>query len=688
MALGLRPRVLSDTIAPFAGFEETIAMTETADRQEYTFQTETKQLLHLLSHSLYQNREITIRELISNASDALDKMHFLQLTDESARSDTPLEIVIEPNQGEKTLTIRDTGIGMTREELVENLGTIAHSGSLAFLEKLSSDSEKDLSLIGQFGVGFYSSFMVADRVEVFSRSDQSDKGLCWESDGTGSFTIEPADVETRGTAIVLHLRDDFEEFTDPVRLRAIVRKYSSFVRHPIKLQPEVEEGKPAADPEQVNEQRPIWVEPKSQLGDEQYHGFYQHLAQRGGDEKPLWHLHLSSDSPLQFRTILYCPPANFELMGLGKTEHGIHLCAKRILVEEDNSELLPEYLRFLCGIVDSDDLPLNVSRQALQDDTVFRKIRKVLVKKVLDHIAKLADDDTETYRTFIEQFGPILREGIANDFEQRERIAKLLQFHSSKVGDDELVSLDDYVDRIEIKTDDGETTDEKVDNTDEKPADQEKASEKPQPIYYATGTSIASLRRNPNLEIFEKRGIEVLFLVDPIDELVFNHLGRYRDHDLVSIESADLELPDTDDGDSSEEAASAPNFDQLLVLVRDALGDDVAEVRASKRLTDSPCCVVTDKGLGTQLQKVLAMQHDDFSMGKHTFELNPKHPFVRRLGELVPNSDNKTFIDECSRQLLANALLQAGLAPKPEETIVRTQRFMDELAGWRSSIVT
>ena len=663
-------------------------MTATADRQEYTFQTEIKQLLHLLSHSLYQNREITIRELISNASDALDKMHFLQLTDESVRSDTPLEIVLEPNKGEKTLTIRDTGIGMTREELVENLGTIAHSGSLAFLDKLSGDSEKDLSLIGQFGVGFYSSFMVADRVEVFSRSYQSDEGLRWESDGTGSFTIEPADVDTRGTAIVLHLKDDFEEFTDAFRLRAIVRKYSSFVRHAIKLQPEAEEDKPAADPEQLNEQRPIWVEPKSQLDDEQYNGFYRHLAHRSGDEKPLWHLHVSSDSPLQFHTVLYCPPTNFELMGFGKTEHGIHLCAKRILVQDDNRELLPEYLRFLYGIVDSDDLPLNISRQALQDDTVFRKIRKVLVKKVLDHLAKLADDDTETYRTFIEQFGSILREGIASDFGHRERIANLLRFHSSKVGDDDLVSLDDYIDRIETKTDDGDTTEAKAEDTGEKPTDEEKTSEKLQPIYYATGTSVASLRRNPNLEIFEKRGIEVLFLVNPIDELVFNHLGRYRDHELVSIESADLELPDADDGDSTDEAGSAPNFDQLLVLVREALGDDVAEVRASKRLTDSPCCVVTGQGLGTQLQKVLAMQHDDFSMGKHTFELNPKHPFVRRLGELVPNSDNKAFIEQCSRQLLANALLQAGLAPKPEETIARTQQFMEELAGGRSSIVT
>lgn len=656
-------------------------MTATADRKEYTFQTEIKQLLHLLSHSLYQNREITLRELVSNASDALDKMHYLQLTDESTKSDIPLEIVLEPNKSAKTLVIRDTGIGMTRDELVENLGTIAHSGSLAFVDKLTGDSEKDLSLIGQFGVGFYSAFMVADKVEVFTRSYQSDaEALRWESDGTGSFTIEPADVETRGTNIVLHLKEDFLEFTDPMRLKTIVRKYSSFVRHPIKLQPEAEEGKPAADPEQLNEQRPIWVEPKSQLDDEQYAAFYQHLAHRGGDEKPLWHLHLSSDSPLQFHTILYCPPTNFELMGFGKTEHGLNLCAKRILIEDDNRNLLPEYLRFLYGLVDSDDLPLNVSRQALQDDSVFRKIRKVLVKKVLDHLNKLAGDDAETYRTFVEQFGPILREGIPTDFENRERIAKLLRFHSSKVADDELVSFDDYLERIpKPEADEGEES-----------SDDSETDEKPQPIYYATGSSVEALKRNPNLEIFEKRGIEVLFLDDPIDELVFNHLNRYKDHELVSVESADLELPDADSEESGDESAeTAPNFDALLVLVRDALGDDVAEVRESKRLTDSPCCVVSaQSGLGTQLQKMLAMQDENFSMEKRTFELNPKHPFVRRLGELVPNPDNAPFVKECSRQLLANGLLQAGLAPKPEETIERTQKFMEELAGGKSSIVT
>ncbi len=655
-------------------------MTATADRKEFTFQTEIKQLLHLLSHSLYQNREITLRELVSNASDALDKMHFLQLTDESAKSDTPLEIVLAPNKSAKTLTVRDTGIGMTEEELVENLGTIAHSGSLAFLDKLSGDSDKDLSLIGQFGVGFYSAFMVADRVEVFTKSYQAEQGLRWESDGTGSFTIEPADVETRGTSIVLHLKEDFLEFTDPYRLKAIVRKYSTFVRHPIKLQSEPEEeGKPAPDPEQLNEQRPIWVEPKSQLDDEQYAGFYQHLAHRGSDEKPLWHLHLSSDSPLQFHTILYCPPTNFELMGFGKSEHGISLCAKRILVEDDNRELLPEYLRFLYGLVDSDDLPLNVSRQALQDDTVFRKIRKVLVKKVLDHLAKLADDAAETFRTFVEQFGPVLREGIASDFENRERIAKLLRYHSSTADDDELVSLDEYVDRAEAKSEEAESD-----------GDASETSEKKQPIYYATGSSVTALRRNPNLEIFKKKEIEVLFLVDPVDELVFNHLGRYRDHDLVSIESANLDLPEDDDSssDETEQGDTAPNLEKLLVVVRDAVGDDVAEVRVSKRLTDSPCCVVTaDGGFGTQLQKVLAAQHDDFQMGKHTFELNPKHPFVRRLGELVVNPDNETFVKDCSRQLLTNALLQAGLAPKPEEAIERTQKFMEELAGGKSSIV-
>ncbi|HUG91815.1 MAG TPA: molecular chaperone HtpG, partial [Planctomycetaceae bacterium] len=359
--------------------------TATPERQEFAFQAEIKQLLHILSQSLYQNREIAIRELVSNASDALDKMRHLRLTDERYRGDEPLEITLEPDKDARTLTIRDNGIGMTRDELVRNLGTIAHSGSLEFLNRLSGDAKRDLSLIGQFGVGFYSAFMLADRVEVLSRSDPSDEAWRWESDGSGRFTVEPCEALERGTQVRLHLKEGLDEFTEPARLKYIVGRYSTFVPHPIKLAGE-----------QLNEQRPIWVEPKTQLTEADYAAFYQHLTHRT-DETPLWHLHVSSDSPLSFHAILYCPPSNFERLGFGRIEHGLHLCSKRILVQDDCRELLPEYLRFVYGLVDSDDLPLNVARESLQDHTIFRKIRRVLVKRVLDHLAGLAGETPDEY---------------------------------------------------------------------------------------------------------------------------------------------------------------------------------------------------------------------------------------------------------------------------------------------------
>lgn len=635
-------------------------MTETHDKQQYAFQTEIKQLLHLLSHSLYQNKEITIRELVSNASDALDKMRYLQLTEEQYRDEIPLEITLEPDKDNRVLAIRDTGIGLTQEELVENLGTIAHSGSLDFLSKLSGDEKTDLSLIGQFGVGFYSSFMLADRVEVVTRSYKESDGWRWESEGTGEFTIEPAEGLERGTTIKLHLKEGLEEFTDAYRLKHIIGKYSTFIPHPIKL-----------EDEQLNDQRPIWVEPKSQLDEEQYTRFYQHLSHHT-EEKPLWHLHLSADSPIQFHTILYCPQTSFENMGFGRSEHGIHLCAKRILVQDNNRDLLPEYLRFLYGLVDSADLPLNVSRESLQDNTIFRKIQKVLVKRVLDHLAKLSDNEPETYETFYTQFGKTLREGVATDFEHREGIAKLLRFSSSV--DDKLTSLDAYLER---------------------------AGEKQKQIYYLGGPDLGSIKKSPNLELFRKRNIEVLFLTDPLDEIVLSNLGQYKEHALVSIDAADVELPDAEDSEKKEDESSEEKaedkdtdevptgFEKVLTLFRDALGDEVEEVKRSKRLIDSPCCLVNPSGaVSTQMQKMMHMANKEFSLSKRIFEINPSASLIRRLSELTANPDHDNFIRDCGRQLYSNALLMEGLAPDPEGTVNRMQQFMTELAGKRSPIVT
>lgn len=652
-------------------------MTETAEKQQYTFQAEIARLLTLLSESLYQNREITIRELVSNASDALDKMRYVQLTEDAHRDPADLQVTLEPDKDAGTLTIRDNGIGMTREELVENLGTIAHSGTLKFFEQLAqSGKQSDVSLIGQFGVGFYSAFMLAEKVTVTTRSYQSDDAWIWESDGSGSFTIEAVPSDTapeRGTAILLHLKENLDEFADDTRLKYIVRKYSTFVPHPIALGEEV-----------LNDQRPIWVEPKSNLKDEDYNKFYQHLSHHT-EETPLWHLHLSADSPIQFNAILYCPKNSFEKLGFGRAEHGLHLCAKRILVQDNNRDLLPEYLRFLYGLVDSTDLPLNVSREALQDNTIFKRIRKVLVKKVLDQLGKTADSDATEYLKFYDEFGMILREGVATDFENREKLGSLLRFHSSHNTDD-VTSLDAYLERAG-------SSDEKPDLADDENDGAETASKK---IYFLGGPDRAAIERNPNLEIFRKRDVEVLYLTDPMDELALAHLGRYKNHDIVSVDSAELPASDKDDDsdkpddEKNQDDTDAPvGFERVLTLFREALGDSVGEVKRSHRLTDSAACLVNPAGsMSTQMQKMMQQAQRDFPLAKRIFEVNPQAPLITRLAELSTNSTHDMFIRDCGKQLHANALLIEGFTPDTEDTVTRVQRFMTDLATQRSPIIT
>ncbi len=626
-------------------------MAAAAEAQEFSFQAEIKQLLHLLAHSLYQSKEIAIRELISNASDALDKMRYVALTDEAYRDDKPLEIVISGDKDAKQLIIRDNGIGMTREELITNLGTIAHSGSLEFLKGLADREKKaDVSLIGQFGVGFYSAFMLSDNVRVKTRSYKGTEGWEWESDGSGSYRVTPAEGLERGTEIILHLKDDVVDFADDWRIKTIIRKYSTFVPHPIRVGGEL-----------VNDQKPIWVEPKSQVTEEQYRQFYQHLTHRS-NESPLWHLHLAADSPIQFRSILYCPTTNLELLGFGKTEHGVSLCAKRVLVQSDCRDLLPEYLRFLYGIVDSEDLPLNVSRETLQDNTVIRRIRNTLVKGVLDRLQSLGEEKPEDYDTFYKQFGAILKEGIPSDHANRERIAKLLRFISSQTEPDKPTSLDDYLKRALPD----QTT-----------------------IYYLGGPDLASIRKSPNLEIFRRRGIEVLFLVDPIDEFVVSNLESYSGKSLKSIDSADLELPGTDTTEPEKTTdEDASSLSRVLDLFRSALGDRVKEIRESKRLTESPCCLVNaDGSLSSQMQRLLKMANRDFPTAERILEINPSAPLIRRLSSLSANPDHDDFIKKCALQLWSNAMLLEGSLPEPEDLVARNQSFMEEAAEKRSPIL-
>ena len=628
-------------------------MSTVENREQFSFQAEIKQLLQLLSHSLYQSKEIAVRELVSNASDALDKMRFVGMTEDSHRETGALEIAVEGRPEAKELVIRDNGIGMTRDELVSNLGTIARSGSLEFLKNASASGKADVSLIGQFGVGFYAAFMLADSVRVRSRSYKEESGWEWESDGSGTFTVEPAEGLSRGTEVILHLKDDAKDFAEAYRIKSILRTYSGFVPHPIKVDGTV-----------VNDQKPIWVEPKGQVTEDQHAGFYKYLN-HGGDESPLWHLHLSVDSPIQFRAILYCPRTNVERLGFGRIEHGISLCAKRILVQNDNRDLLPEYLRFLVGIVDSEDLPLNVSRETLQDSSVIRRIKGVLVKGVLDRLTKMADEAPEDYLAFYRQFGATIKEGIAVDPSNRDRVAKLLRFSSSH-GDDgqALTGLDDYVKRA--------------------PADQKA-------IYFLGGPDLASIRKSPNLEIFRKRGVEVLYLTDPVDEFVMTSLHAFDGKALTSIDSSDIELPgaDTEGPEATPEKAPEGGFGRVLDLFREALGSRVESVRESKRLTDSPCCLVNaDGGLSVQMQRLLKANNRDFPASKRILEVNPDAPLIRRLSLLAANeAGNGDFIRQCALQLWANTMILEGETAEPEEMVARVQSLMEQAAQAKSSII-
>lgn len=621
--------------------------------ETFSFQSDISRLLELLSHSLYQNTEIALRELVSNASDALDKRRYVGLTDEAVRTDEELTVSLNPDEESKTLTISDNGIGMSHDDLVNNLGTIAKSGTLEFAKQaLEAKKEADaaggddVSLIGQFGVGFYSSFMLADTVEVVTKKAGEDQAYRWTSTGTGEFSIEEAEKESAGTDIILKLKDDAEEFSKADRVTGIVKKYSTFIPHPVKVGDEV-----------ASDQRPIWVEPKSQVSDEQYNEFYKHIS--GYPMDPLWHLHLTFDSPLQVASILYCPVSNMETMGFGKYEQGLSLCAKRVLVQDDCRKLLPEYLRFVAGLVDSDDLPLNVSREALQDSTVFAKIQKVLVKKILDYLDSLSSDDADKYDRFYAQFGSILREGI-NDFQHKERVAKLLRYTSTNDGEKK-TSLAEYCDRLKPEQDQ---------------------------IYFAGGSSRAAVLANPHVTAITGADCEVLVLLDPVDEFALAQLGEFDGKKLVPVDSDDVKLPGESDDDDKEPETPA-GFDAVIRDFRESLGDTVEDVRASSRLKEAPSALVNPKGqMSTQMQKVMAAHEDGFNIAPRILELNPSHPLVERLCQIVGNEQHKGFVELAGRKLYQMAAIADGLPFDVAVDAKDTATMLEELAQSKSAIVT
>ena len=615
----------------------------TQAKETHEFQTEIRQLLDLMVHSLYGNKEIFLRELISNASDAADKLRFEALSDDSLyEGDGDLKVRVSFDRDARTVTVRDNGVGMTREEIAANLGTIARSGTRRFFESLTGDSAKDAQLIGQFGVGFYSCFIVSDRVTVTSRraGRPASEGVRWESGGEGEFTVETVEAEARGTEVVLHLREDEDEFLDRYRLRSIVRKYSDHVSIPILMPGEGKAGDEDADKgdaeadggddtradaaddttddtgskdrdeETINAATALWTRNKSELGDDDYKGFYKHVSH--DFEDPLAWVHSRVEGTLEYSVLLFIPArVPFDLWDRN-VRRGVKLYVRRVFIMDDAEHLMPAYLRFVRGVVDSADLPLNVSREILQENRQIRSIRSGSVKRVLDLLSGLARDEPDKYATFWKHFGKVLKEGVVEDDKNREQIAKLLRFASTQDADDaQTVSLDDYVGRMK---------------------------EGQKGIYYVTADGYRTARNSPHLEVFDKHGLEVLLLADPIDEWLVMHLTEYGDKPLVSVMKGELDLGGVAGGDDASEGeadgAGAGDADHAPVLekFREALSGRVKEVRATRRLSTSPACLVSEEHeLSRHLERILDAAGQRIDATQPILEVNPDHPMVARL---------------------------------------------------------
>ncbi len=610
-------------------------MSETQSQPNaHPFQAEVQQLLNLVIHSLYSHKEIFLRELVSNASDALDKLRFRAITEPALLEGAPeLEIRLRADKEKGTLTFEDTGIGMTREELMKNLGTIAHSGSREFLEQAAKQGQKDVNLIGQFGVGFYSAYLVADRVEVVSRAAGATAAHRWVSDAKGTFVVEPAERAQRGTSVTLHLKEDQKEFLDGWRLRELVTRYSDYVSHPIKL--EVEAGKL----ETINRASALWQRPKGEISEEQAAEFYKHLSH--DFEPPAAWTHFKAEGSQQFVGLLFVPKvAPFDLHT--RDSRGVRLYVKRVMVMERCEELLPQWLRFVRGVVDSEDLPLNVSRELLQDSAVVRGIKKQVVKKVLDLLEKTAREKPAEYAELWKSFGVVLKEGLALEAEYKDKLAPLLRYESSK--DQGLTSLAEYVSRM---------------------------PEGQKAIYYAYGESRAALAGSPHLESLKKRGFEVLYLTDPVDEWAVKGLGEHDGKPLVSAMQADLGLEETEDQKKARQEQGT-RLKPLTDRFAEVLKEKVREVRLSDRLTDSPVCLVVPEG-GTHayMEQLLKERGKALPRQKRILELNPEHPLIQRLSALQEKDPSAANVGEWIELLYDQALLTEGSRPEDPNLLAR-----------------
>ena len=644
-------------------------MSVEAHKETLGFQTEVNQLLKLMIHSLYSNKEIFLRELVSNASDAIDKLRFEAISESKLyESDTELKISLSFDKDAQTITISDNGIGMSRDEVVENIGTIAKSGTRQFLDSLTGDQKKDANAIGQFGVGFYSSFIIADKVSLRTRraGTASDQAVLWESTGEGEFSIETVDKETRGTEITLHLKDDEGEFLDGLRLRTIIRKYSDHITVPIEMlkeamppmpneDDEIEEDKDVEDVieyEVVNSASALWTRSKSEISDEEYTEFYKHV---GHDfEEPLARSHNQVEGKYEYTSLLFIPKrAPFDMWDRER-QHGIKLYVRRVFIMDETEKLMPNYLRFVKGIIDSNDLPLNVSREILQNSKVLDNIRSGSVKKVLSLLQKMANNDKENYQTFWKEFGRVIKEGPGEDFGNRDKIAKLIRFSSTNDDKEEQeVSLDDYISRMK---------------------------EGQKDIYYITADSFAAAKNSPHLEVFRKKGIEVLLLTDRVDEFLMSSLPTYEEKNIVSVARGELDLGEMEDEEEKKEyEKTQEEYKDFLKKVADSMGDDIKEVRMTHRLTDSPACLVTgEHDMSANLERLLQQAGQDVMGHKPIFELNPEHPLIKRLSTDV---DGERF-DDWTRILFEQALLsEGGQLEDPATFVSRLNKMLLELTS-------
>jgi len=606
-------------------------MTTETQKETLEFQTEVRQLLGLMIHSLYSNKEIFLRELISNASDACDKLRFEALSNDALYDgDSDLKIRVSFDKDKRTVTISDNGIGMSREEVMDNIGTIAKSGTRQFFDSLTGDQSKDMELIGQFGVGFYSSFIVADEVTLISRQAgaSADEAVRWVSDGEGSYTLEAVEKQSRGTEVTLHLREDEDEFLEAYRLRSIITKYSDHISLPIEMA-SMEEGK-EDEFESVNNASALWKCPKREISDDEYKEFYKHVAHDFGE--PLVWSHNQVEGTQSYTSLLYIPKqAPFDLWDR-EHRHGIKLYVRRVFIMDDAENLMPQYLRFVRGLVDSDDLPLNVSREILQKNKFIDSIRAASVKKVLGLLETMVKNDAEKYAEFWGQFGRVMKEGPAEDFANRERIAKLLRFASTHSDTDEQnVSLEEYVSRMQ--------------------PEQEK-------IYFVTADSFAAAKNSPHLEVFRKKGIEILLLHDRVDEWMVSHLTEFDGKALVSVAKGELDLGKLRDEDEEKSAKQVETeFKDFVKRIQDALADDVKEVRISHRLTDSPSCLVLEEHeMAVHLQQVMKQAGHALPAVKPILEVNPEHPLVVHLKD----EQGQEKFSEWSHLLFEQALLSEG----------------------------